>query len=97
MVIYNANAIAGAASVQPSPFLIGLIALSNGLGRVAAGWLSDHIKNMQSVAVVGSGGCADECGARVTVVWMVRCVVCSVSLCDFSIRLHGQSGRSECD
>lgn len=42
MVIYNVDSIAEAVDKEPTSFFVTLIALSNGLGRVFAGWMSDH-------------------------------------------------------
>jgi hypothetical protein len=43
MVIYNVNAIAQAVNKSPSSFFVTLISLANGMGRVSAGLISDHI------------------------------------------------------
>lgn len=43
MVIYNVDAIAEAVDKEPSSFFVTLISLTNGLGRVFAGWMSDRL------------------------------------------------------
>jgi MFS family permease len=43
MVIYNINAITIATRQRPSSFFVSLIGLSNGLGRLVAGLVSDYI------------------------------------------------------
>jgi hypothetical protein len=43
MVIYNINAITIATRQHPSSFFVSLIGLSNGLGRLVAGLVSDYI------------------------------------------------------
>jgi len=80
MVVYNINAIAVAAGLKPSNFLITLIALANGVGRLASGVSSDYLIKQWSFSrlrllttVVLAMGCVHLILSRGTADALVPC------------------------